>query len=88
MIADPPFETGALKVIVAYPLPRVAVPIIGAPGTVIGTTELLEAETTLSPTALVANTVNVYVTPFVRPVITIGEVPPVAVIPPGLEITV
>ncbi len=59
VIAEPPFETGALKVIVASPLPRVAVPIIGAPGTVAGTTELEATETELVPTTFVAVTVKV-----------------------------
>ncbi len=59
MIADPPFETGELKVIVASPLPRVAVPIIGASGTVAGTTELVVAEAPPSPAAFVAVTVKV-----------------------------
>jgi hypothetical protein len=37
---------------------------------------------------LVAVTVNVYAVPFVNPVTTIGEDEPVAVIPPGLAVTV
>jgi hypothetical protein len=55
---------------------------------VAGTIELLLDEAALSPTALVAVTVKVYVVPLVKPVIIIGEEPPVAVIPPGLEVTV
>lgn len=74
--------------IVASPLPRVAVPIVGASGTVAGVTELLAVEDALVPRALVAVTVKVYATPFVRPVTTIGEEPPVAVKPPILEATV
>ncbi len=88
VIADPPFETGALKVTVTCPLPWVAVPMIGASGTVAGTTELEVADPALSPSAFVAVTVKVYVTPFVNPVTVIGEVPPVAVIPPGEDVTV
>jgi hypothetical protein len=88
VIAEPPFDPGAENVIVASPLPRVAVPIDGAPGTVSGTTELLVAEAMPVPTSFVAVTVNVYVVPFVSPVITIGELPPVAVIPPGEDVTV
>jgi hypothetical protein len=34
VIADPPFEAGAVNAIVAWPLPGVAVPIVGALGTV------------------------------------------------------
>ena len=40
------------------------------------------------PLALVAVTVNVYAIPFVKPVTTIGEDDPVAVIFPGEEVTV
>jgi hypothetical protein len=34
VIADPPFEAGAVKLMVAWPLPGVALPIVGAPGAV------------------------------------------------------
>jgi hypothetical protein len=40
------------------------------------------------PEALVAVTVKVYATPVVNPVTVIGEDEPVAVMPPGLEVTV
>ena len=40
------------------------------------------------PTPLLATTVNVYAVPFARPVTVIGEPDPVAVMPPGLELTV
>ena len=79
VIAEPPFEDGAENVIVASPLPRVAVPIVGASGTVAGTTELVVAEAILVPFEFVAVTVKVYVTPFVRPVTVRGELPPLAV---------
>jgi hypothetical protein len=36
----------------------------------------------------VAVTVNVYAVPLVRPVTVMGEAEPVAVMPPGLEVTV
>lgn len=45
--------------IVALPLLLVAVPIIGASGTVAGVTELLVLDAVLVPTAFVAVTVNV-----------------------------
>ncbi len=61
---------------VAWPLPAIAVPIVGALGTVAGTTELLVPEEVLVPTAFVAVTVKVYVVPLVRPVITSGDDPP------------
>ena len=34
MIAEPPFDAGAVKLIVAWRLPAIPVPIVGAPGTV------------------------------------------------------
>jgi hypothetical protein len=40
------------------------------------------------PDAFVALTVNVYAVPLVKPETVIGEDAPVAVIPPGLEVTV
>jgi len=49
---------------------------------------LLVPDEVLVPTALVAVTVNVYVVPFVRPVIVIGDEPPVAVKPPTFDVTV
>ncbi len=59
VMAEPPLDTGAVKVIVASPLPVVAVPMVGAPGTVAGVIELLVAEEMLVPYAFVAVTVNV-----------------------------
>ena len=69
-------------------MPPVAETPVGAPGTVIGVTELLETEAVLVPTAFVAVTVNEYVVPFVKPVMIIGEEPPYAVKPPVFEVTV
>jgi hypothetical protein len=77
-----------VNVIVAWPFPAVALTPVGAPGTVAGTTELLVPEEVLVPTLLVAVTVNVYVVPFVRPVTTSGDPPPLAVNPPILEVAV
>ena len=88
VIADPPLLAGALNVIVACPFPAVAVPIVGAPGTVAGTTALLVFDEILVPTLFVAVTVNVYVVPFVNPVTVIGDDPPVALNPPVFEVTV
>jgi hypothetical protein len=88
VIFAPPLLAGALNVIVACPLPPVALTLVGAPGTVAGTTELLVAEAVLVPTALLAVTVNVYVVPLVSPVMTIGDEPPVAVNPPTFDVTV
>ncbi len=72
----------------ASPLPRVAVPILGASGTVAGVTELLALDAVLVPTAFVAVTVNVYAVPFDRPVTVSGEDAPYVVKPPLLEYTV
>ena len=55
-----PSLPGGLNVIVAWPFPAVAVPIVGAPGTVAGEIELLAFDAVLVPTAFVAVTVNVY----------------------------
>jgi len=77
-----------VNVIVASPFPLVAVPIVGASGIVAGTIELLTLDVALVPFAFVAVTVKVYVVPFVRPVITIGDAPPVAVCPPTFDVTV
>ena len=88
VIGELPSLAGALKVMVAWPLPAVAVPIVGAPGTVAGTIELLGLEAMLVPTLLVAVTVNVYVVPLVNPVTVIGEELPDALNEPTLEVTV
>jgi len=66
VIADPPFEAGAVQLTVAWALPHVAVTLVGAPGTVAGVTAF-EVATGPVPTALVALTVNVYEVPLVRP---------------------
>ena len=87
-MADPPLLTGGVNVTVACPFPLVAVPMVGASGTVAGVTALLVPEEILVPYAFVAVTVNVYVVPLVSPVMVMGDAPPVAVMPPGLEVTV
>ena len=83
-------EAGAVNVTVACAFPAVAVPMVGAPGTVAGVTLLDAAEAGPVPTALVAVTVNVYAVPFARPV-TVIEVQGAAqlpVIPLGEEVAV
>jgi hypothetical protein len=42
----------------------------------------------VTPYDVIPVTVNVYAVPFVKPVTVIGEDEPVAVIPPGLDVTV
>ena len=59
-----------------------------APGTVTGVTLLDATEAGPVPKLLVAVTVKVYRVPLVRPPITMGEVVPVAVMLPGLDVTV
>ena len=91
MIAEPPVFVGAVKLTVALPLLTVALIPVGVPGAVTvgaGVTEDDALEVVPVPTALVAVTVKVYAVPLVRPVTVIGEAVPVAVIPPGTEVTV
>ena len=66
---------------------------VGGPGTVFGATGVTAVdaeEATELPIAFVATTVKVYAVPFVNPVtfMELELAPPVAVIPPGLEVTV
>jgi hypothetical protein len=57
-------------------------------GKIAGVTLLLAALAGPVPILLVAVTVNVYAVPFVRPVTVRGDADPVAVNPPGLDVTV
>ena len=52
-------EAGAVQVTVAEALPLVAVPMVGAPGTVAGVTALDAAEAVPVPAPLMAATVKV-----------------------------
>jgi hypothetical protein len=61
---------------------------VGASGTVAGVTEFDAADAVLVPTEFVAVTVNVYAVPLLKPVIVIGDAPPVAVKPPEFDVTV
>jgi hypothetical protein len=88
VIAEPPLETGGVNVIVASPLPRVAVPIVGASGTVAGVTEFVVAEAVLVPIAFVAVTVKLYEVPFERPVMMTGDEPLYTTNPPVFDETV
>jgi hypothetical protein len=65
-----------------------AVTLVGAPGTVAGVTEFDAVDTVLVPITFVAVTVKVYAVPLVKPVIVIGDAPPVAVKPPEFAVTV
>jgi hypothetical protein len=69
----------------------VAVPIVGAPGTVVGVAELDAALFGELPLELVAYTTNVYAVPAVNPVTVIVPDPAcdtVPVILPGVEVAV
>ena len=59
MIADPPLLAGALKLMLAWALPAVATPIVGAPGAPTGVTLFEAAEDGPGPTLFVAVTVKV-----------------------------
>jgi hypothetical protein len=59
VIAEPPFDAGAVKVTLACALPAVAVPMVAAPGTVAGVTEFEAAEAAPVPVVFVAVTVKV-----------------------------
>jgi len=83
-----PFAAGGVNVTVACPFPAVATPIAGAPGRSPTVTAVEGPDAGPAPTALVAVTVKVYEVPLVSPVTVIGLDVPVAVTPPGLEVTV
>ena len=53
-----------------------------------GIIELEVEDEAEGPAAFIATTVKVYAIPFVNPVTIMGEVAPVAVLPPGLAVTV
>ena len=90
MIAEPPLDTGAVKVTVACELPAVAAPIVGAPGTVLGVTLFDAADGVPTPAMLVAVTVNVYAVPLARPftVIVVHGAVQVPVMPVGADVAV
>jgi hypothetical protein len=88
VMADPPLFAGAVNATIACAFPPVAVPIVGAPGPVEGVTEFEATLAGLFPLAFVANTVKVYAVPLVSPVTVIGLAVPIAVILPGVEVTV
>jgi hypothetical protein len=74
VIADPPFEDGAVHDTATCPFPAVPETPVGAPGApATGVTAADAAESGPVPTALIAATRNVYAVPFVNPV-TVYEV--------------
>ena len=89
VIADPPVFVGAEKLTVALPLLPLAEMLVGTPGAIgAGVTADDALEAVPVPTELVATTVKVYAVPLVNPVTVIGDEEPVAVRPPGDEVTV
>ena len=76
----------------AIPVTLAAVRLVGAAGTVAGTTAAVAVEAALAPAALVAVTVKVYVVPAVRPEVIVqvlAAAPDAVHVPPaGLEDTV
>jgi hypothetical protein len=88
VMTEPPLNAGGVNATVACVLPAVAVPIVGALGTVNGVTLLEAADSALLPAMLVACTVNVYAVPLASPETTMGDAAPVPVKPPGVDVTV
>lgn len=90
MIAAPPSETGAAKVTDACVLPAVAVPMVGAPGTVEGVTLFDAEDAGPLPIPFVAVTVKVYAVPLARPAtrIAVHGAVQAPVNPPGEEVAV
>ena len=69
VIVAPPLEPGAVQATVTdVALAIVAVPIVGAPGTVFGVTEADALDKLDVPAEFVAVVLNVYAVPFVKPV--------------------
>jgi hypothetical protein len=67
VIVLPPLDVGADHVTTADALPRLAATPFGAPGIVAGVTAGDADDASPMPTVLVAVTVKVYESPFVRP---------------------
>jgi hypothetical protein len=83
----PPFAP-AVNPTDADALAAVAVPIVGACGTVVAVIEFEAEDADEFPLAFVAITVNVYAVFDASPVTVRGEAAPVAVNPPGEDVTV
>ena len=87
----PPVLTGATKLTDAWAFPGLAVPMVGAPGMAapaVGVTLFDAADDKPVPITFFAVTVKIYAVPLARPVTVSGEDVPLAVSPPGLEVTV
>lgn len=90
VIELPPSAAGGHQLTVALVFPATATTFVGAPGTVRGVTGFDGSDGGPLPTMFTATTVNVYVTPFVRPetVAPVAFAFPLAVCPPGEAVTV
>jgi hypothetical protein len=77
----------ALRATITELFPRVTPVIVGASGTVAATNEIDASDAPLSPMALLATTVHVYVLEFVSELTVIGELVSVfiRVAPPSLD---
>jgi hypothetical protein len=87
-VIDNPPVAPAVNGTDACPADEVAVPIVGACGTVVAVTDDDAADALLVPVEFVAVTVYVYPVADCSPVITIGLDVPVEVYDPGDEVTV
>ena len=88
VIATPPLDAGGANATPAWVLPAATPTIVGAPGTVPGVTLFDGADASPVPTEFVAVTVNVYAVPLASPPTTMGEAPPLTLMPPGEDVTV
>ena len=81
-MALPPLLAGGVNETVACKFPGIAATPVGAPGTVRGVTLTGGDDSRLLANALLALTVQLTVTPLVRPSTTMGEAAPVAKVAP------
>jgi len=88
VIAEPPFDAGAVQLTLAWVFPALAVTLVGEPGGPAGVTEVESLDAELSSMIFVAFTEKVYPVPLVKPVTVHDVVFDVQVNPPGDEVTV
>jgi hypothetical protein len=87
-VTDSPPVAPAVYATVAVALPPVTAPIVGACGTVVAVTEDEEELSEDVPALFVAVTAYVYPVDDCKPVTIIGELVPLAVYEPGVDVTV
>jgi len=88
VIAEPPFDAGAVQLTLARVFPALAVTLVGEPGGPAGVTEVEALDAGLLSMTFVAFTVKVYPVPLVKPVTVHDVVFDVQVNPPGEDVTV